>query len=123
MIWAIAAELFPSKYRAKGMALATASNWLWNFLIGFFTPFITDKIDFAYGYVFAGCLFVAIFVVYFFVIEGRGRTLEELDWMYVNNVVPWKSENFELPPMHTGRHHDDSAYARKESKSYHAENA
>ncbi|PLN85660.1 putative MFS monosaccharide transporter [Aspergillus taichungensis] len=123
MIWAIAAELFPSKYRAKGMALATASNWLWNFLIGFFTPFITNEIDFAYGYVFAGCLFVAIFVVYFFVIEGRGRTLEELDWMYVNKVAPWKSAKFEMPPLHTGRHHEDSAYARKGSKSYHAENA
>ncbi|ODM24329.1 hypothetical protein SI65_01963 [Aspergillus cristatus] len=97
MIWAICAELFPSKYRAKGMALATASNWLWNFLIGFFTPFITHEIDFAYGYVFAGCLFFGIFVVYFCVIEGRGRTLEELDWMYVNHIAPWKSESYEIP--------------------------
>lgn len=124
MIWAIAAELFPSKYRAKGMALATASNWLWNFLIGFFTPFITAKIDFAYGYVFAGCLFCGIFVVYFCVIEGRGRTLEEMDWMYVNRVPPWKSENFEVP------HHEiqDAGYAggdqSKEHQEYaHAENA
>lgn len=36
--WSIVAELFPSKYRAKGMALATASNWLWNFLIGYVSP-------------------------------------------------------------------------------------
>lgn len=123
MIWAIAAELFPSKYRAKGMALATASNWLWNFLIGFFTPFITAKIDFAYGYVFAGCLFFGIFVVYFCVIEGRGRTLEELDWMYVNHVPPWKSESFEVPRVEIM----DSGYAgggqSKEHQEYaHAEN-
>ncbi|KAG0152894.1 hypothetical protein PDIDSM_1853 [Penicillium digitatum] len=45
----------PAKYRAKGMALATATNWLWNFLLSFFTTFITKDIDFAYGYVFAGC--------------------------------------------------------------------
>lgn len=32
MIWTIQAELFPSRYRAKGMALSTASNWLWNFV-------------------------------------------------------------------------------------------
>ncbi|KAH8431088.1 sugar porter family MFS transporter [Aspergillus melleus] len=123
MIWAIAAELFPSKYRAKGMALATASNWLWNFLIGFFTPFITHEIDFAYGYVFAGCLFVAAGVVYFFVIEGRGRTLEELDWMYVNKIVPWKSSSFEMPELRSQSHGGmDAKYARKESQSYHAEN-
>lgn len=34
MIWTICGELYPSRYRAKGMALATASNWLWNFLLG-----------------------------------------------------------------------------------------
>jgi len=47
--------LYPSRYRAKAMALSTASNWLWNFLLAFFTPFITGAIDFRYGYVFAGC--------------------------------------------------------------------
>ncbi|KAL5358605.1 hypothetical protein BJX96DRAFT_163863 [Aspergillus floccosus] len=114
MIWAIAAELFPSKYRAKGMALATASNWLWNFLIGFFTPFITGDIDFAYGYVFAGCLFAAALVVYFCVIEGKGRTLEELDWMYVNKVKPWESSKFQMPDLHSGERRE----ARKESQSF-----
>lgn len=122
MIWAIVAELFPSKYRAKGMALATASNWAWNFLISFFTVFITNAIDFAYGYVFAGCLFVAVFVVYFFVIEGKGRTLEELDYMYVQKVKPWKSSGFVIPTRHQWE--DDSPSGRKkEQVPTHAENA
>jgi SP family sugar:H+ symporter-like MFS transporter len=34
MIWTICGELYPSRFRAKGMALSTASNWLWNFLLG-----------------------------------------------------------------------------------------
>ncbi|KAJ5097584.1 Major facilitator superfamily domain general substrate transporter, partial [Penicillium angulare] len=101
MVWAIVAELYPSRYRARAMALATASNWLWNFLIGFFTPFITGDIDFAYGYVFAGCLFFAVLVVYFFVIEGKDKTLEEMDMMYVMRVPPWKSSNWTPPaPEH-----------------------
>ncbi|KAL5001415.1 general substrate transporter [Aspergillus recurvatus] len=102
MIWAIVAELYPSRYRAKAMAMATASNWLWNFLIGhkkrFFTPFITGDIDFAYGYVFAGCLFAAVLIVYFFVLEGKGKTLEEMDMMYVMRVPPWKSSKWVPPP-------------------------
>ncbi|KAJ5981874.1 hypothetical protein N7499_009069 [Penicillium canescens] len=122
MVWAIVAELFPSKYRAKGMALATATNWLWNFLISFFTTFITKDIDFAYGYVFAGCLFFATLIVYFFVIEGKGRTLEELDWMYVNKVVPWKSSSYEIPQRQEWAA-DESPYGRKEEQMYHAENA
>ncbi|KAF9884110.1 hexose transporter hxt1 [Aspergillus nanangensis] len=98
MVWTICAELYPSRYRAKAMSLSTASNWLWNFLIGFFTPFITADIDFAYGYVFAGCLIVAVFVVYFFVLEGRGKTLEEMDMMYIMRVPPWKSSHWVPPP-------------------------
>lgn len=98
MIWAIIAELYPSKYRARSMALATASNWLWNFLLGFFTPFIVGDIDFMYGYVFAGCLCLAALTVYFGVIEGAGRTLEELDTMYRLHVKPWHSSKYVLPP-------------------------
>ncbi|KAL3479694.1 general substrate transporter [Aspergillus californicus] len=120
IVWSIVAELYPSKYRAKGMALATASNWLWNFLIGFFTPFITGAIDFAYGYVFAGCLLAAAITVYFFVIEGKDRTLEELDWMYVNKVKPWQSASFETPNFHSYTYHDETD-GRKKSQSYHAE--
>ncbi|ETN43139.1 uncharacterized protein HMPREF1541_02297 [Cyphellophora europaea CBS 101466] len=97
MVWAIIGELYPSRYRAKGMALATASNWLWNFLIAFFTPFITKAIDFRYGYVFAACNFVAALIVYFFVMEGQGRTLEELDTMYIERVNPMKSSKWVAP--------------------------
>ena len=57
LVWAIVAELYPAKYRAPCMALATASNWLWNFLISFFTQFIVGDIDYLYGLVFGGCCF------------------------------------------------------------------
>ncbi|PTB73808.1 galactose permease [Trichoderma longibrachiatum ATCC 18648] len=98
MIWTIQAEIFPSRYRAKGMALSTASNWIWNFCIGFFTPFITSAIDFRYGYVFAACNFVGALIIYFFVIEGQGRTLEEIDTMYLEHVKPWQSSKWVPPP-------------------------
>jgi len=98
IIWTICAELYPSRYRSNAMALATASNWGWNFLLAFFTPFIVGDIDFLYGYVFAGCLFVSAVVVYFFVIESQGRTLEEIDTMYIIHVNPRKSSSWVAPP-------------------------
>ncbi|EDN10605.1 hypothetical protein HCAG_07066 [Histoplasma mississippiense (nom. inval.)] len=70
IVWVIIAEIYPSRYRARAMGLATASNWLWNFLLAFFTPFITEAIDFRYGYIFSGCLFVGVATVYFGVIEA-----------------------------------------------------
>jgi len=98
IIWTICAELYPSRYRARAMALSTSSNWFVNFLLAFFTPFIIGDIDFRYGYIFAGCLFVAVAVVYLFVIEGQGRTLEEIDTMYILHVDPRKSAAWVAPP-------------------------
>lgn len=81
------------------MALSTASNWLWNFLLAFFTPFITGAIDFRYGYVFAGTNILGGLIVYFFVIEGQGRTLEEIDTMYLMGVKPWESAGWVVPSL------------------------
>lgn len=92
LVWAIVGEMFPSRYRAVAMALCTAANWLWNFLISFFTPWITAAISYRYGYVFAGCCFLGVLITFFFVNESQGRSLEEVDSMYVLGVVPWKSK-------------------------------
>lgn len=91
MVWAVVAELYPARYRAKCMAVSTASNWLWNFLTAFFTPFITSAIDFRYGYVFAACCLAAAGVVDLFLMESQGKTLEEVDTMYIRGVWPEKS--------------------------------
>ncbi|RAO70058.1 uncharacterized protein BHQ10_006070 [Talaromyces amestolkiae] len=102
IVWALVGELYPARYRATCMGIATASNWTWNFLISFFTPFISSAIDFQYGYVFAACSFAAAVIVYFFVCETQGRTLEEIDTMYVQHVKPWKSSSW-VPPAHIRR--------------------
>ncbi|KAG6007370.1 hypothetical protein E4U21_006074 [Claviceps maximensis] len=83
LVWAVNAELYPLRYRSTCMGLATASNWLWNF-----TRFIVDKIDYLYGLVFACCCAGLVLVVFFFVIESKDRSLEEIDAMYVQRVNP-----------------------------------
>jgi len=96
LVWAVNGEMFPYRYRAVAMAFATASNWFWNFMLAFFTPFITGDIQYAYGYVFAGCNLAAFLVVYLFLMESRGKTLEEIDAMYLLHVNPIKSASFEF---------------------------
>ena len=96
-VYSIMSELYPLKVRSKAMGIASASNWLWGFLISFFTSFITDAIHFYYGFVFMGCLVFSIFFVYFMVYETKGLTLEEIDELYSTKVVPWKSAGW-VPP-------------------------
>ncbi|CAI4395400.1 ALI_collapsed_G0029030.mRNA.1.CDS.1 [Saccharomyces cerevisiae] len=92
--YVIISETFPLRVRSKCMSVATAANLLWGFLIGFFTPFITSAINFYYGYVFMGCLAFSYFYVFFFVPETKGLSLEEVDEMWMDGVLPWKSTSW-----------------------------
>ncbi|CCF50184.1 hypothetical protein NDA10_005314 [Ustilago hordei] len=86
--WVVCGEIFPLAIRAKALSLCTASNWLWNFAIGFATPYLVQsgpghaglgtKVFFIWTGTCAGC---AIFA-YFFVYETRLLSLEEVDEMY-----------------------------------------
>ncbi|KJZ75312.1 hypothetical protein HIM_05238 [Hirsutella minnesotensis 3608] len=96
LVWTVNAELYPLRYRSACMGLATASNWFWNFLISFFTRFITDEIDYFLGLIFAACCAALVLIVFFFVIESKDRTLEEIDTMYVRHVNPIKSSDWDV---------------------------
>lgn len=97
MAWACVAEMFPGRYRSQAISYCSASNWFWNFYLAFFTPLITDQISFAYGYVFAGCNLAAAALIYFFFIETNGKSLEQIDTMYLLHVPPRQSTKWEPP--------------------------
>ncbi|KAJ7123202.1 general substrate transporter [Mycena epipterygia] len=98
--WVITGEIFPLNIRAKGMSLAVASNWLWNFGIGYATPYLVDtstkgqpngvataalhvKVFFIWGSTCLGCL---IFT-YFFIPETKGLSLEQIDLLYKESTI------------------------------------
>jgi SP family sugar:H+ symporter-like MFS transporter len=94
-IWILIGETFPTRTRAKQGALSTASNWLWNFLIAFFTPFIVSAIGFRYGFVFAACNLTGAVIVFFFLYESSDLSLESVDDMYNDpKCKPWTSEKW-----------------------------
>ncbi|CCK73614.1 sugar porter family MFS transporter NDAI_0G06310 [Naumovozyma dairenensis CBS 421] len=122
--WVVVSETFPLKIKPKGMAIANGFNWFWNFLISFFTPFITGAINFYYGYVFMGCMVFAYCYVFFFVPETKGLTLEEVNEMWEEGILPWKSPEW-LPAskrdasvdMDALQHDDKPMYKRMFSKN------
>jgi sugar porter (SP) family MFS transporter len=83
--WVVIGEIFPLPIRAKGVSLSTASNWLWNFVLGYVTPYMIDedegnlgaKVFFVWGSTCTLCLAFA----YFFVPETKGLSLEQVDRM------------------------------------------
>ncbi|CEP62331.1 sugar porter family MFS transporter LALA0_S05e03224g [Lachancea lanzarotensis] len=117
MAYVVVAESYPLRVKSKCMAIATASNWLWGFLIAFFTPFITTAIHFYYGYVFMGCLVFAFFYVFFFVPETKGLTLEEVQELWEEGVLPWKSADW-LPPSRRGADYNNEALMHDDKPWY-----
>ncbi|KAI1352560.1 general substrate transporter [Xylaria sp. FL0043] len=83
--WVLIGEIFPLPIRARGVALSTASNWLWNFIIGFITPYMVDKDKGNLGakvfYIWGGLCATTIIFTWFLIPETKGLTLEQVDMM------------------------------------------
>lgn len=89
--WVFLSENYPQYIRAKSISLGSASNWLWNFLLSYFS----NKIATQYGpfimLIFGSVLVFAFFYVYFMIPEVKGLSLESVEILYTQNIPPWKS--------------------------------
>jgi len=95
MAWVVIGETFPQRTRAKQASLATAGNWLGNFMVAFLTPLANDGIGYNFGFVFAGCNIAIAFIVWFFLYETVGLSLENVDQMYSQpQLKPWTSHKW-----------------------------
>jgi SP family sugar:H+ symporter-like MFS transporter len=109
-IWVVIGEMFPLRTRAKQASLATAFNWLGNFMIGFLTPYANDGIGYAFGFVFFGCNFVAAAVVYFFVFETKSLSLESVNDMYTDMSIKAQGSKNWVPVGYLNRNERDMNY-------------
>jgi sugar porter (SP) family MFS transporter len=92
--WVVTGELYPISIRAKCMSLSSASNWLFNFALGYATPYMVDpdkgnlgsKVFFIWGSTCLGCLIFAVFCIW----ETKGLSLEQVNYL-VRNSSPLQS--------------------------------
>jgi len=102
--WVYLGESFPLRVRPKSIALGSATNWFWNFLLGFFAPRIANDIGPLILLIFFGMLVFGWFYVYLCIPETKGLSLEEVDEMYRSGVKPWHSSTW--TPHLTDRFHE-----------------
>ncbi|PVF94470.1 hypothetical protein CPB86DRAFT_713234 [Serendipita vermifera] len=76
--WLLPAEVFPLHARARGVALATASNWLWNFIVALVSPPIFESLRGGTYFIIAGFVLTSVLLVIFIYRETAHKTLEEL---------------------------------------------
>ncbi|KAJ3558801.1 hypothetical protein NM688_g710 [Phlebia brevispora] len=98
--WVYLGESFPLRVRPKAIALGSATNWIWNFLLSFFSPRIAARIGPLILLIFFGMLVFGFFYVWIFIPETKGLSLEEVDEMYRSGVKPWKSSQWRPSVKH-----------------------
>ncbi|KIW69440.1 hypothetical protein PV04_05317 [Phialophora macrospora] len=86
----VATEVVSTRLRAWTVGSATAIGYLLAWLVSFCSPYFINPAELGlgakYGYVWAGSNFACVIFFYFFMPEMKGRSLEELDEMFLNRV-------------------------------------
>ena len=82
--WVLIAEIFPNTIRGKAVAIAVAFQWVFNYLVSSTFPVMYEFSPFfAYSLYGVICLVAALFV-WRCVPETKGRTLEEMNQLWLN---------------------------------------
>ncbi|KAI5477310.1 hypothetical protein MNV49_006531 [Pseudohyphozyma bogoriensis] len=91
--WVITGEIVPNSVRSQAVSLTTGAQWLWNFGIGYATPYMVDsgpgkaglgaKVFFIWG----GCCLIAVAFAYLMIPETKGLSLEQVDLLYRNSSI------------------------------------
>ncbi|KAF6825972.1 hypothetical protein CPLU01_09964 [Colletotrichum plurivorum] len=83
--WLYPTEINSIAMRTKGAAVATATNWMTNYVIVQITPIGIQNIGWRFWIVFTVLNAAFMPVIYFFYPETSNRSLEDLDEYYRNN--------------------------------------
>ncbi|KAF2140698.1 uncharacterized protein K452DRAFT_327499 [Aplosporella prunicola CBS 121167] len=97
--WIYPPEVVPLRVRGKAVALATSANWIFNFALAYFVPPAFVNIQWKVYIIFAVFCLAMTIHVYFMFPETAGKTLEEVESMFTDDVngikyigIPaWKS--------------------------------
>lgn len=89
--WVYSSELFPLRVRGKAASLATCFNWLMNFALGYFVPPAFENIQWRVYVIFGVFCAAMTFHVYFFFPETAGKTLEQVEEMFLVGGPAWKT--------------------------------
>ncbi|PPQ99278.1 hypothetical protein CVT24_009278, partial [Panaeolus cyanescens] len=80
--WIYVADIFPTRTRHFGLSVASASQWLWNFVISKLTPDMVTSLGYKMFLMFASFNVGALGLFSILIPETKGRSLEEMDIIF-----------------------------------------
>jgi MFS transporter, SP family, arabinose:H+ symporter len=80
VMWAMFSEIFPNRLRGLAISVVGAVNALTSFLVATFFPMQLDKFGSSATYfIYAGFMFLCLWFVWKYVVETKGKSLEEIE--------------------------------------------
>lgn len=91
--WIYCSEVFPMRYRAKGVGASAATNWAFNFALAYFVAPAFTNIQWRTYIIFG--VFCTVMTVHVFLTypETAGKSLEEMDYLFESKVPAWRTKN------------------------------
>lgn len=91
--WLLPAEYAPLAIRTRAAALASASNWIFTFLVVEITPVSISSIGWKTYIYFAIFNFFFLPIIYFFYPETQNLSLEQIDKLFTGSkiIMHWQS--------------------------------
>lgn len=121
-VWLYVSEIFPLKQRALANGVCAAANWIFNFALSFFVPPAFTNIQWRIYIIFGVFCFVMAFHVFFMFPETKGKSLEEIEFMWQEHVPAWKSSSLKVDVVAHAQHIETMS-EKPEDIASHDENA
>ena len=81
--WTLVAEMFPNQIRGQAVALASFTQWVFNFLVVLLFPYVLDAVGGSLTFLFLSVMSVGqLLIAWFYIKETKGKTLEEIERLW-----------------------------------------
>ncbi|KAI0085989.1 general substrate transporter [Irpex rosettiformis] len=117
--WVYVSDIFPTRTRHYGLAVASASQWLWNFVISKITPTLVTDLGFKLFLMFGTINVLGMGVFSLLLPETKGRSLEEMDIIF--GAVDANQRRAEIEAEERAIHHDFKHPNQQEGDSVRSE--
>ncbi|KAF9256189.1 general substrate transporter [Marasmius fiardii PR-910] len=114
--WVYVSDIFPTRTRHYGLALASSSQWLFNFVVSYITPTLVTKLGYKLFLMFATINVGGMGVFAILIPETKGRSLEDMDIIFGAVSAEERRAAIEKAQKqldHEVGHHDDRASDEK----------
>jgi len=82
--WTMVSEMFPNRIRGQAVAMASFTQWVFNFLVVLFFPYVLDALGGSMTFLFLAVMAaIQLLVAQVYMKETKGKSLEEIESLWV----------------------------------------